>query len=463
MARQISLTKEQLLSLIHGTGQGEIDAAALDGLLPSVSRSTINRRLLELVKEGALTPSGEGAGRKYLVAPSAGAVAAAAPGAHDGSEEVVPLSAAGQALRRYLRLPAAQRKPVGYQRSLVDDYIPNQTFILPAALRQKLALIGATDHERPAGTYARDILARLLVDLSWASSRLEGNTYSLLDTKRLIEDGVEADGKKATEALMIMNHKRAIEFIIDNAPSIKFSPMYVRNIHACLSEGLMANPEAVGSLRQIIVKIGESAYLPPQLPQFIGEMFDLVLAKADAIEDPFEQSAFALSQIAYLQPFEDVNKRTSRMCANIPLIRRNLCPLSFVDVTERDYIDAMLGVYECNDFSIFLDVYEWAYERSVPRYRAVMDSLGKPDPIFVIHRATIDDAIRKAVVDGDDPAEHCAHLPPDVADRLVAIIHERIAGLNEGNFARFGITPAEFEQWEGPQSEPRPRAARPRG
>lgn len=444
MARRISLSKAQLLALIHGTGQDDIDAAALDGLLPSVSRSTINRRLLELIKDGALIPSGEGAGRKYIVVTPRVAAALA----DHQSGEVVPLSPRGKELRHYLRQPAATRRPVGYQRSLVDNYIPNQTFILPAALRQKLAVIGATGHERPAGTYARDILSRLLVDLSWASSRLEGNTYTVFDTQRLIEDGVEADGKKATEALMIMNHKRAIEFIIDNAESIRFSPMYVRNIHACLSEGLLANPNAVGSLRQIIVKNGESTYLPPQLPQFISEMFDLVLAKAEAIEDPFEQSAFALSQIAYLQPFEDVNKRTSRMCANIPLIRHKLCPLSFVDVTERDYIDAMLGVYERNDFSIFADVYEWTYERSVPRYRAVMDSLGKPDPIFVIHRATIDDAIRKAVVDGADPAPHCAHLPSDVAERLVAIIHERIAGLNEGNFARFGITPAEFERWQ---------------
>ena len=101
----------------------------------------------------------------------------------------------------------------------------------------------------PAGTYARDILNRLLIDVSWNSSRLEGNTYSLLDTERLINYGRVAEGKDARDATMILNHKAAIEFIVENAGEIDLSPVIVQNLHAILSTDLLPDPHAPGRLR----------------------------------------------------------------------------------------------------------------------------------------------------------------------------------------------------------------------
>jgi Fic family protein len=235
---------------------------------------------------------------------------------------------------------------------------PNDKFYLSDPLRKHLARTGTSSTEQmPAGTYARQIFDRLLIDLSWNSSRLEGNTYSLLETERLLKLGKSADDKDAKEAQMILNHKAAIELLVDNAGEIGFNRYTILNLYALLANNLLGDPQAGGRLRSIDVGIGGTVFHPLTGPQLIEETFNQVLEKASAIDDPFEQGFFAMVQLPYLQPFEDVNKRVSRLAANIPLIRRNLAPLSFVDVPERDYIDSILGVYELKRVELFRDVF----------------------------------------------------------------------------------------------------------
>ena len=163
----------------------------------------------------------------------------------------------------------------------------------------------------------------MLIDLSWNSSRLEGNTYSLLDTKRLVDFGQEAQGKDRREAQMILNHKAAIEFLVRTADEITFNRLTLLNLHAFLADGLLEDPDSPGRLRKILIGIDGSPYHPPGVPQVIEECFDQMLASARAINDPFEQAFFIMVQLPYLQPFDDVNKRVSRLAANIPLIKGN--------------------------------------------------------------------------------------------------------------------------------------------
>jgi Fic family protein len=111
----------------------------------------------------------------------------------------------------------------------------------------------------------------------------------------------------------------------------------ILNLHALLSDNLLGNPSASGRLRAIPVNIGKSVYEPPAVPQLIDEIFSQILDTAVAISDPFEQAFFVIVHLPYLQPFEDVNKRVSRLAANIPFIYHNLCPLSFMDVPEVFY------------------------------------------------------------------------------------------------------------------------------
>jgi Fic family protein len=146
------------------------------------------------------------------------------------------------------------------------------------------------DHKVAAGTYAKNISQKLLIDLSYNSSRLEGNTYSKLDTQRLLEQGLSAEGKVHEETVMIMNHKEAIGFLIENAEEIALNAFTIRNIHALLSQDLLANAAACGNVRRIEVTIGKSAYLPLNNPHQLEEYLALLLRKAAQINDPFEQS-----------------------------------------------------------------------------------------------------------------------------------------------------------------------------
>jgi len=144
--------------------------------------------------------------------------------------------------------------------------------------------------------------------------------------------GREAAGKDHREAQMILNHKAAIELLVEQAEDIGLNSFTFFNLHALLSENLLADPSESGRLRQRIVEVSGTVFHPLDIPQQIDRYFRMILDKADAIEDPFEQAFFIMAHIPYLQPFVDVNKRVSRLGANIPLIRRNLCPLSFIDV-----------------------------------------------------------------------------------------------------------------------------------
>ena len=166
---------------------------------------------------------------------------------------------------------------------------------------------------QPAGTYARDILNRLLIDLSWASSRLEGNTYTRLETQYLIEFGRAAEGKDQREAQMILNHKAAIEMLVESVNDVGFNAFTFKNLHAQLSENLLGDPMMSGRLRTQIVDVQGTVFHPISVSQQIEDYFEMILRKAGAIEDPFEQSFFIMVQIPYLQPFIDVNKRVSRL------------------------------------------------------------------------------------------------------------------------------------------------------
>jgi Fic family protein len=136
------------------------------------------------------------------------------------------------------------------------------------------------------------------------------------------------------------------------------------------------------------------------LPQRIEELFRIVLEMAAEIRDAFEQSFFLMVHVPYLQPFEDVNKRVSRLAANIPFIRHNLSPLSFIDVGERDYIEGLLGVYELTRIELLRDIFVRAYERSCQQYVAVRQQLVPPDIVRLRYRTQLSALIAAIVRSG---------------------------------------------------------------
>ena len=335
-----------------------------------------------------------------------------------------------------------------------ESYQPGQTFYFSESFRNQLRDMGRTAaNERPAGTYARDILGRLLVDLSWASSKLEGNTYSRLDTQNLIEKGQVAQGKDAIETQMILNHKAAIEMLIDGVDEIGFDAFTFKNLHAVLSQDLMPDPQASGRLRRRTVEISGTVFHPAALPQVIEDCFEQLLNKAAAIQDPFEQAFFLMVQLPYLQPFEDVNKRVSRIGANLPLIKSNLCPLSFIDVPERSYVEGTLGVYELNEIDLLRDVFIWAYERSCQRYLAITQNMVEPDPLKIKYRETLIQAVQMVVKGLMLPQ---TELIAQVANQLVKasdqdafmqMFLEALRNMHEGSVLRYRLRRSEYLAW----------------
>jgi hypothetical protein len=345
---------------------------------------------------------------------------------------------------------------MGYNRSFLDTYRPNVTFYLSSETRQHLFEIGrSADGQRPAGTYARKIFGRLLIDLSWNSSRLEGNTYSLLDTERLLESGEAVEGRDARETQMILNHKAAIELLVEQAEETELNRFTLLNLHALLSDNLLADPGACGRLRSIPVAIDGTVYHPLEVPQLIEECFNQILDISAAIKDPFEQSFFVMVHLPYLQPFEDVNKRVSRLAGNLPLIRNNLCPLSFVDVPERAYIDGIIGVYELNRIELIKDVFVWAYERSAARYSAVRQSLGEPDPFRMRYRLLISETVVSVVLSEMNKKAAAAFIRQRAADeissedrdRFIEVVETEVMNLHEGNIARYRVRLSQFQAW----------------
>jgi fido (protein-threonine AMPylation protein) len=451
----IMTTLAALLQTIqsHPTG---LTLTELLALHPALARRSVQRWISQWIAAGQITAQGEGRARRYLPVVASSTAMPGMPG--DAFPTHMPLSADSQDILTYVTQPLQARRPVGYQRDFLDTYQPNVSAYLSAPLRRQLHNMGKTSRmSEPAGTYSRAILNRLLIDLSWASSHLEGNTYSRLDTVELIEHGRTATGKGAVETQMILNHKSAIELLVDNAginntEAVGLSRYLLMNLHSALAENLLPNPADEGRIRQHAVDIGKSVYRPLSTPQQIDETLDRVLTKLNQISNPFEQSFFAMVHLPYLQPFADINKRTSRLVANLPLFRANLCPLTFLDVPEAAYSAATLGVYEMTRVELLRDLYMWAYERSTQEYQAIRQDLAEPDPLRLAYREMIKHTVREVVQQPQtDPLQviERALKPIPFSERadLHALLVQELQRLHEGVLARYGLRPSELVAW----------------
>lgn len=407
---------------------------------------TLRRRLTDLSQGGKVSITGKSRASKYH------AVTEKTP---SGETKGISLSPESIDIEKKISQPLPLRKRVPYNRDFLGSYIPNATRYLAASVSEHLFELGKTDGKRPAGTYARTIYDRLLIDLSWNSSRLEGNTYSLLETERLLQFKEVAVDKDLSEAQMILNHKAAIEFLVETDQEIRLNRFTILNLHALLSNNLLGNPESCGSLRKIPVGIGESVYQPTPIPQMVEECFREILEKANLIQDPFEQAFFLMVQLPYLQPFEDVNKRVSRLSANIPLINKNLCPLSFVDVPTQTYINGLLGVYELNQIELLRDIFVWSYERACRLYSTTRKTLGEPDPFRLRYRQLIGETVREVVQNRLDKkgAIYAIRMkadnlvPAEDRSRFIETIEIELRSLHEGNIARYRLRQSEFDAW----------------
>lgn len=468
MPKQVPAAElDAIVATVGGLPGGGSVSRIRESLGRATTKRTLQRRLAELVGQGRLVQEGRGPGTVYRLAQTSTPPKALTFEDHGKPQDLlgywqdvldpIPLSAEGVQVAHRVRAPIQKRDPVGFRRDFLDRYIPGQTYYLPSPLRDRLRELGRSTDQNPVpGTLARKIFQRLLIDLSWNSSRLEGNTYSLLETAHLLDHAEAANNKDKRETQMILNHKSAINFLVDQAEQSRFDRPTILNLHALLAENLLADSQAWGSLRQIAVNIQGTTYHPPEIPQLLEECFNQTVDKAAAISDPLEHAFFVLVHLPYLQPFMDVNKRVSRLAANLPLIRDNLIPVSFVDVPQRIYIDGLLGVYERNNVALLRDVFAWAYARSCARYSVVLQSVvGEPDPLRLRHRDLISRTIREVVHGRMDKLKAAAlvrqrtdGLASTERSRVAEVVETDLLNLHEGNVATAGVSTEAFAAWQ---------------
>lgn len=440
--------KEKKIGVLHQLSQ-EAEPINLSELLIKLgseySERSVRRWLLEMITEGLVEKSGQSKSTKYQVLKR---------GSRDINKIASCFGLESTRIVEQIKRPIYERAPIVYADDWIEAYRPNVTFYIPLENQTQLEKAGQrSKQEDPAGTYAHQIFNRLLIDLSYNSSRLEGNTYSLLDTQRLLLEGSSAEGKLDEEKIMILNHKEAIRYLVDNAPRLTISDETICTLHYLLSEGLVEARYA-GKIRDHGVRIGGSTYIPFEDKKQLQIRLNRIIEKAALIKNSYEQSLFLLIHITYLQAFTDVNKRTARLSANIPLIKSNLVPLSFNDVNREDYTSAVIAIYELQEIRPILDLYLFSYMRTCAMYDSTVKTIGF-DEIRVRYRQQRRDIIRHIILNklkGVPMQEYISNQSiqfikkedqtsfiEDVMEDLKEIDLIRITGL--------GITPDQMHAW----------------
>lgn len=320
-----------------------------DSLSTSISYATVKRLLSKLIDENLLTKKGQGKSTKYLISPT--------------YEILYPVD-----IEKYYEMEIDERAiKESFNLQLISETLKKCSVFTLNELEQ-LSLLQKKFEKNISQLseieYIKE-LERLAIDLSWKSSQIEGNTYSLLETERLLKEKETASGKTKEEAVMLLNHKETIDFIVENPDYlIPLSVPKIEDIHSLLTKELGVDK----SIRKRRVGISGTNYRPLdnefQISEALSNMCELVNSK----ENIFEKALLLLVLISYIQPFVDGNKRTARIVSNAILMNHKYCPISFRTVDSVEYKKAMLLFYEQNNISSFKEIFIDQFKFAVNTY-----------------------------------------------------------------------------------------------
>ena len=308
------------------------------GLTKAPSDSTMKRLLSAAVKEGNIETVGRGPATKYKLTPQA--------------HVTMPLD-----LATYFDKDIDEREvQESFNFDLIRDVLPKVEIFT----KEELEVLNVAQLEFVKNTEGmteleyRKEMERLGVDLSWKSSQIEGNTYSLLETERLLKDKQTASGKTKEEAIMLLNHKDALDFVLDVPDYLKeLSVHRIENIHSILTKEL----EVDRNIRHRRVGITGTNYRPLDNEFQIREALEDTCTLVNGKDNVFEKALLTLVLLSYIQAFVDGNKRTARITSNAVLIANGYCPISFRTVDSIDYKKAMLMFYEQNNIAAFRKIF----------------------------------------------------------------------------------------------------------
>ncbi|KKP52832.1 MAG: hypothetical protein UR43_C0010G0023 [candidate division TM6 bacterium GW2011_GWF2_33_332] len=340
--------KQQVIDFVKTKGQCS-SKEIFDGINESFSYATLKRILTNLIANDYLLSTGQGKGTKYLLSPA--------------YELIRPID-----IDKYyeMEIDARQIKE-NFNFDIITKVLKNYNSFTNNELDKLTSL--QKEYQKNISELSdieyKKELERLAIDLSWKSSQIEGNTYTLLETERLLKEKETASGKTKEEAIMLLNHKDALDFIIANDDYLNpLTVSKIEDIHKILTKELAVER----NLRKRRVGISGTNYKPLdnefQIVEALKNTCDLINGK----ESVFEKALLALVLISYIQPFMDGNKRTSRIVSNAVLMNNNHCPLSFRTVDSIDYKKAMLLFYEQNNISNFKEIFINQFEFAVRTY-----------------------------------------------------------------------------------------------
>lgn len=315
----------------------------------SISYATVKRMISKLMDDNLVAKKGQGRATKYLISPT--------------YEVLFPID-----MVKYFEKEIDERKIKEiFNFQLINETL-NGCSIFTAVELEQLNLFQKKFKKNISQLskieYQKE-LERLAIDLSWKSSQIEGNTYSLLETERLLKEKETASGKTKEEAVMLLNHKEAIDFVIKNPDYITpLSVPKIEDIHRLLIKGLDVDK----NIRKRRVGISGTNYKPLDNEFQISEALSSMCKLVNSKENIFEKALLLLLLISYIQPFADGNKRTARIVSNAVLMNYSYCPISFRTVDSIEYKKAMLVFYEQNNISSFKEIFIEQFKFAVNTY-----------------------------------------------------------------------------------------------
>ncbi len=320
-----------------------------DGLKFDISYATVKRVLTKLITENLISVRGKGKATQYFIS------------------EFYNLIFTIDSDDYYLDDINERNINKNFNFNLLDTIFPKAEIFTPEELKFLKSLHNKylNNISTLSNTLYKKDLERLGIDLSWKSSQIEGNTYSLLETEQLLKEMIEAKGKQKEEAIMLLNHKFALDYILDSPNYfLKLDVKKIIEVHSLLIEGLGVEK----NLRKRVIGITGTNYKPLDNEHQIKEAVDVTCNLINSKEGVFDKAFLLLLMLSYIQAFEDGNKRTARLMSNAILISNNYCPISFRTVDSIDYKKAMLIFYEQNNISAFKKIFIEQYEFAVNTY-----------------------------------------------------------------------------------------------
>ena len=320
-----------------------------EGLGNVVAFATIKRTITALLNKNFVATTGKGKATKYVIS--------------SGFEVLFPIDVA-----IYFEKEIDEREVKdGFSFDLIKEVLSGISLFTNDEMEKLLKLQNSfieNTSKLTKAEYSKEF-ERLAIDLSWKSSQIEGNTYSLLETEKLLKEKETASGKTKDEAVMLLNHKAALDFILENPDYVNpLSVARIEDIHSLLIEGLGIDR----NIRNRRVGISGTNYKPLDNAFQIKEALEDMCILINSRENIFEKGLLALVLLSYIQPFSDGNKRTARIISNAILINYKYCPLSFRTVDSIDYKKAMLIFYEQNNVSAFKNIFIEQFEFAVKTY-----------------------------------------------------------------------------------------------